>query len=362
VPRPLHECFAPCAPGLEALLAGELVALGIRDVTALGGGVAFRATTRQLYVANLGLRTANRVLVRVAAFRADSFADFERGIERVDWDAYLAPDAGVRVRATSHASALFHTGAVEERVLDYLGPGDQLVLVRLEHDRVTVSVDTSGEHLHRRGWRLATAKAPVRETLAAALLLACRWDGSVPLVDPLAGSGTIAVEAALLARRRAPGLGRSFAVQAWPSFEPGTWASAVGAARAAERDPTVAVVATDRDAGAVRAARDNAERAGVAGDVEVRQAAVSDLALPAEPGWVVTNPPYGERVGAGRALYGALGHAVATRGGAPWRIGLLVADPALARATGLALTERLRTTNGGIPVHLLTGGVRVGKA
>jgi putative N6-adenine-specific DNA methylase len=354
VARTVLDCFAPCAPGVEPLLSTEMAALGVRSARQVAGGVAFRATVRELYAANLWLRTANRVLVRVGSFRATTFAELEHGVEAVDWSPYLAGGADVRV--TSRGSRLYHAGAVQERVAALLGAGDQRVHVRVDRDQVVLSVDASGDHLHRRGWRLATAKAPLRETLAAALL-AATWDAAVPLVDPFCGSGTIPIEAALLARGVPPGAGRPFAFQTWPSFQPGTWASVTGAARASARPQAgVAIVAADRDAGAVRATRENAERAGVAADIEVRRSTVSELAPPPGPGWLLTNPPYGDRVQAGRALYGALGKVLHDRCRG-WHLGLLVEDSTLAALTAVELHERLRTTNGGIPVRLLTGTV-----
>jgi putative N6-adenine-specific DNA methylase len=360
VRRPLLDCFAASTPGLEQITAAELEALGLR-VRVGRGGVGFRGTTRQLYAANLHLRTANRVLVRVGSFSAYDFAALEQGVAAIDWSPWVS--GAVAVRAASHASTLFHTGAIEERVLDAIGgsreheEAAQLVLVRVDHDVVTISVDASGEHLHRRGWRRVTAKAPLRETLAAAVLMGCGWDGSVPLVDPCCGSGTIAIEAALIARARAAGTDRAFAFQRWPSFEAGTWASVAGAARAAERtEAGVAVVAADRDPGAVAATIANAERAGVVNDLEVRRAAVSDLTLPPAPGFVVTNPPYGERVASGRGLFATLG-AVLRERGAGWRVAMLVPDERLVRPMGLQWREQLRAANGGIGVRLLTAAV-----
>jgi putative N6-adenine-specific DNA methylase len=373
------DCLAVCAPGLEALVRAELEALGVRPGRTIRGGVTFTATTRRLYAANVWLRTASRVLVRVAQFRAATFAALERHADEIDWSPWLGDGVRPAFRVASHASRLYHTGAIAERLARSTGghadaassasaessaPGsdrgdgapEQLVVVRVARDLVTVSVDASGAHLHRRGWRRTTAKAPLRETLAAAMVTATGWDGAVPLVDPLCGSGTVAVEAALAASGRAPGRSRSFAFEQWPSFEPGTWASVradVARADRAAADATVApIVAADRDAGAVRAARDNAARAGVGDLVEVRQAPIAETlsSLPSPPGWIVTNPPYGARVGGGdlRDLYATLGRAPG------WRVGLLAADRALAGHLGRPLAEAFRTTNGGIPVTFWT--------
>jgi putative N6-adenine-specific DNA methylase len=381
-----HETFTVCLPGLEPFVAAELLALGARPGIQTGG-VRATLSPRQLGAAHLHLRTATRLLVRVGRFESRTFAAFQGAVAGLDWAPFIAPGTPVRVRATSHGSALWHTGAVAERVLTAIpgavphhgtedgtedgsvlddgGPpdqaGTQTVFVRVDRDRVTVSIDASGEPLHRRGWRGPTAKAPLRSTLAAAMVLASGWDGRRPLIDPFCGSGTIPVEAALLARGLPPGGQRGFAFQAWPRFEPGTWASVVGAARAGVRPAAgVPILARDRDDGAVAATRTNAGRAGVGGDLDVERATISDLAPPpgTDPGWVLTNPPYGHRVRGGadlRDLYARLGQVVGGR--LPgWHVGLLVGDTALAGHTRLPLTPRWRSSNGGIPVHFLATG------
>jgi putative N6-adenine-specific DNA methylase len=368
VPPARHDCLVVCTPGLETVLHGELTALGVRTATPTRGGVAVALTERQLYAVNLWARTATRVLVRIGSFPARTFAELEDGAATLAWHRYLGGDRAPVFRVSASASRLYHSGAIAQRLAAACGrppglPGDidagtgQLVVVRLHRNRCTVSVDSSGAALHRRGWRLATAKAPLRETLAAALLLAAGWDGTTPLVDPFCGSGTIPIEAALLARDLAPGLGRGFAFQHWGGFRPGTWASVMGEARRRARPAAeVALVASDRDEGAVTATRANAERAGVLADVEVSRRTVSDVVPPAGtgPGWLLTNPPYGSRVGGGdlRNLHARLGR-VARERLPGWRVGLLVVDPRLAGHTGLALHEALRTTNGGIDVRLL---------
>ena len=207
---------------------------------------------------------------------------------------------------------------------------------------------------------MASAKAPLRETLAAAMLLAMEWDGSAPLVDPLCGSGTIPIEAALLARRIPPGWRRRFAFESWPEFKPSVWEYVRGeAGKDVLEKAAVPIVAADRDAGAVQACADNAERAGVADDLSIRRAALtatlSDLELASlPPGLVLTNPPYGVRVGESgrlRDLYASLGNAM--RGPlTDWSLGFVTSDPALAAATGLPLSGMLDTSTGGLPIRL----------
>jgi putative N6-adenine-specific DNA methylase len=242
--------------------------------------------------------------------------------------------------------------------------GGQLVVVRFIRDGCTVSIDSSGVLLHQRGYRQAVAKAPLRETIAAALLLAGGWRGSRPLVDPFCGSGTIAIEGALLARRIAPGLAaasrepRPYAFQHWPGYDAAAFQVIVDRSR--ERilpAADVPIVAADRNAGAIAAAESNAGRAGVRADVELLRQPLSQLRPPGHPGHVVTNPPYGVRIGERdelEPLYAALGRMAAEelRG---WTIVLLAAEPELAAATRLRLRELFATRNGGIAVRALTG-------
>ena len=244
--------------------------------------------------------------------------------------------------------------------MQYLGADCALFVVRFERDVCTISADSSGELLHRRGYRLATAKAPLRETLAAGVLAAMRWDGREPLVDPMCGAGTIAIEAALLARRMAPGLARAFSCERWPNAPAGDFEALRTAALAAARPRApVPILASDRDAGAIAAARTNAERAGVHGDITFRTCALADLHPPPGPGLLLTNPPYGARVGGRddlRNLYAQLGK-VARERCPGWSLAFLSADRALEAQVKLPLAQVLRFQNGGIPVRLVAGRV-----
>lgn len=369
-------CFAVTAPGIERLVADELSTLGNShriecDAPELGG-VAFRTDPAGLYAANLHLRVASRVLVRVGSFHAATFHELERHAARIPWRSFVAPDRPVEFRVTARKSRLYHQGAVAQRLLAAAaasgipgdaGPGSgapQEFVVRLQRDECTISADASGELLHRRGYRLAAAKAPLRETLAAAMLGAVRWDGTAPLIDPMCGSGTIPIEAALLARRIPPGIGRRFAFMGWPGFDEAAWNSVLDdARRRITPRAAVAILGSDRDAGAIAAATANAERAGVAADIEWRQAAISAVTPPPGLGWIVTNPPYGIRVGERRKLrdlFAQLGN-VARRCCPGWQVAFLAAHPELERQTGLELTPTMATENGGIRVRLVQGRV-----
>ena len=359
----------------------EARALGL-PVRAEEGGIGWRGDVRSVLVANIGLRIASRVLVRMASFEARSFVELERWGRRVPWSLVVKPGGRVRFRVTCRKSRLYHSDAVAQRLalaVQRAVPGAvaeegsaaeedapasddaALFVVRFNHDRCTVSADASGELLHRRGYRQATAKAPLRETLAAAVVMASEWDGVGPLVDPMCGSGTIPIEAALLARRVPPGARRRFAIEGWPGVpaELGNTVRAELSGSALAASPS-AIVGSDRDAGAIESARGNAERAGVAADVDFGVHALSAMPLPAAArGWIVSNPPYGVRVGDGsrvRDLWAQLGNVLRRR--APgWRVTLLSPDPALERQLGFKVHVVTRTTNGGIPVRIVSGEV-----
>jgi putative N6-adenine-specific DNA methylase len=361
-----HQCFAVCAPGLERFVSEELVGLGIRRAHLQTGGVTFDATTRELYAANVWCRTATRVLVRVARFRARDFTQLQNGVASVDWDDWLPADRAVHLRVSSTRSRLYHTGAIEERVRRVLDRDEssaddaQLLVVRAVDDVVTISADASGAPLYKRGWRTNAGKAPLRESLAAAMILATSWRGEQPLVDPFCGSGTIAIEAATMATGRAPGSRREFAFQRWPSFQPGTFAS-VRATMHGHDESRGRIIARDRDAGAVETTLANAERAGLSDRIEVQRATISELGEidVGESGWIITNPPYGKRVSSRddlRDLFARFGD-VARHAFPGWHVGLLVADGRPAGHARLPVHEQFQTRNGGIPVSFVTGRV-----
>ena len=377
VTAPVAElaCFAVAAPGLEPLVGAELQAIRARHPLTIEapepGGLGFRTDLAGLYAANLHLRIASRVLVRVGSFHAAAFHELERHARRLPWSHFVKDGQSVSFRVTSRKSRLYHQDAVAERLLAAVGAGlavapaedggaAQEFVIRLHRDQCMVSADASGELLHRRGYRLDTGKAPLRETLAAAMLAAAGWTGQAPLLDPMCGSGTIPIEAAMLARRIPPGIDRSFPFERWPEFDRELWRTVRDMARdrmlAASPVP---ILGSDRDAGAVQAATGNAERAGVGADVTWRRAAVSAIEPPRPTGWVVTNPPYGVRVGERnrlRDLYAQFGNVM--RAKCPgWEVAMLTAHSELERQTGLPLESRFETTNGGIRVRLMRARV-----
>jgi putative N6-adenine-specific DNA methylase len=365
------EIFAVCAPGLEPVLLEEVQALGCKG-KASAGGVEIEGTMRDVQRLNLWLRTASRVLVRLGAVKATAFPELVRKAAALPWERYLRPGAAASLRVTCRKSRLYHSGAVAERLHaamearlgakvqaekgsseDEEGEGPQLIVARFDRDVCTVSADSSGALLHQRGYRGPQAKAPLRETLAAALLLAAGWKGETPLCDPLCGSGTIAIEAALIATRRAPGIARTFAFQKWPGFDVRPFQDLLAAATAGlgpQASGLGQFEASDHDAGAVAATRENAARAGVT--IEIVQRQLAQLPAADGPGLIACNPPYGVRVGGdARQIFRELGDAARRRPG--WRVAAVVADERAAKAAGLRWTRLLRTQTGGIPVQFL---------
>lgn len=373
------DAFAVSAPGLESIVASELVGLGIAGASIVDGGVEFSAKPRQLWEANLHLRTASRVLVRLAKFRALTFAELEKKARNIPWERVVSHAQRVTLRVTCRKSRLYHSDAVAERLArdlkarigaevgaserdeetDPASEETQLIIVRFDHDHCTVSADSSGAHLHQRGYRTAVTEAPVRETLAAALVIASGWDKTSPLMDPFCGSGTIPIEAAMIAGRIAPGRHRPFRFMQWPKFESGAWKQVLAAAKRREKlDSVPAILGSDRSAASIRAATENAERAGVSGVVRFERVDALSVEPVLPPGWLVSNPPYGVRLGdadEARTLMTQFGQRLRQRFGG-WQLGLL-APARFERLRGIGLESGPQTTNGGLRVQVLTGVV-----
>lgn len=365
--------FATCAPGLEAVLHEELRALGMARLERQVKGVRFEGTMRDAFVANLWLRTAVRVLWRVARFTAPDAETLYRGAAAVDWSRYLGHGGTLRCHARSKDSSLRHTRFVSQCVKDAIVDQfrerrrwrpdvarehpDLRVHVQLHRDVATLSVDTSGESLHKRGWRRYQGHAPLAETLAAALVLVSDWDGRAPLLDPFCGSGTILVEAAWLAAGKAPGGLRRFACERFPGADAEAFAEERRRARDAEKVPRkLRLVGRDLDARHVAGARRNLEAAGVS---DLAELAPGDFReIPTRPGWnarIVTNPPYGRRLADGRALratYRAFAEFVRERCGG-YGLAVLVEKGALAEPLRRLGGERIPFENGGLRCEIL---------
>ena len=322
------EMLAPCHFGLEAVLKKEIYELGYEPSEVTDGRVFFTGDAEAVCRANLNLRTAERVLISAGRFSAKTFDELFEQVKALPWEQFLPKDARFWVKkASSVKSALFSPSdiqsIVKKAIVERLKSvyhiswfeetgADYPIRVFLYKDEVTVALDTSGDSLHKRGYRPAAGKAPISETLAAALLMLTPWKPDRILLDPFCGSGTFPIEAAMMAARIAPGVGREFTAEAWTNLiAKKQWYEAVSEAEEG-KDLSVKtdIQGYDIDAAVVSIARENASRAGVGKLIHFQQRDVADLRHPKSYGFLITNPPYGERIAEREelpALYRTLG-------------------------------------------------------
>jgi putative N6-adenine-specific DNA methylase len=339
------DIFLVTVPGLEDVLCAEVRSKGFNSPRAVPGGVTIKGAWPDVWRANLWVRGAGRVLAKVASFKVSRLTELEAKARQVRWGTVLRPDVPFHVEATCKQSRIFHTGAAAQRIetaiREELGAPvspDAPVLVRalIDNDICTLSVDTSGDLLHRRGYKEAVGAAPMRETMASLFLRQCCYDGSEPVLDPMCGSGTFVIEAAEIAARLNPGRARSFAFEHLATFDAAAW-QRMREVRS-QRVPPVRFYGSDRDANAIVMARENAARAGVGDWTDFRQSTISEITPPdGPPGLVIANPPYGTRIGDKTkllALYRSLGQVLMARF-CGWRVGIITSDAKLARATAL---------------------------
>ncbi len=364
---PSFELFLTAPPGLEPYLCEEAHSLGYPDAEVLPGGVMLKGTWQDIWRLNVSLRGATRVLARFAAFRAPHLAQLDKRARRVPWSDILRPDVPVRVEASCTRSRIYHDRAAAQRIeralheelgVEISADAPLRLMARIEDDLCTLSLDTSGAPLHQRGTKQAVGKAPLRESLAALLLRAAAFDPAETVVDPMCGSGTIPLEAAGIASGRLPGIDREYAFMRLPSFDDGEWQ------RLLATPPTWQGAGKswgyDRDQGAIAAATANAMRAGLDGCTTFVRQPVSALRPPTEePGLVMTNPPYGARIGnknALRSLYFSFGDTL-MRHFSGWRVAFITSEPSLARATGLPLLPNgPPIPHGGLKIRLYQTG------
>jgi len=371
-PQHCVNCFAAVPRGSEEIAAGELKALGIEGAVAVRGGVAFTVDRAGLYRANLWLRTASRVLVNLSTFACPSQNELYAGVHAIDWNELITTDMTLAVDCTLRDSALTHSGfvalktkdAIVDRIREQCGSRpnvntsspDVRINIHLAKNVCTVSLDSSGDSLDRRGYRLERNEAPLRETLASAIIALTGWDGSIPLADPMCGSGTIPVEAALLAARVAPGRNRSFGFERWRDFDARLWERIQHEAESGIRTLPVGLISGyDSDSRALAIARRNAEAAGFSGQVHFFHTALEEFKPEGDKGVVIINPPYGKRMGEEeelKELYCRIGDILKQRCRG-WTGFVLTGNLELAKYIGLKASRRFVLFNGPIECRLL---------
>ncbi len=364
------ELVAPCHFGMEAVLKKEIYDLGYDITKVEDGRVSFAGDPEAVCRANIFLRTAERVLIQVGRFRAVTFEELFQGIKSLAWEEYIPENGKFWVKkASSIKSKLFSPSdiqsvvkkAMAERLKEHYGrewfPEDGApypVRIFLLKDEVMAVLDTSGDSLHKRGYRTMTCKAPLTETLAAALLLLTPWKPDRILVDPFCGSGTFPIEAAMIAAGIAPGMKRSFTAEQWTNFiDEELWSMCVEEAEEmVNPDVQVDIQGYDIDAEAVRAARENARRAGVGDLIHFQQRSVSQLRHPKKYGFLIANPPYGERLSDKEelpGLYRQIGEAY--RGLDAWSMYLITAYEDAERQIGRKADKNRKIYNGMIKAY-----------
>lgn len=361
------EIFLACVPGLESALLSEVTSHGFKSATKDKGGITLKGTWQDVWRANLLVRGASHVLVRLGNFRALHLAQLDKRARKFPWLETLKPDVPVRVEATCKKSRIYHHKAATQRIENALTEeagisiskdADVCIKLRILDDMCTISVDSSGEPLHKRGHKKAVNKAPMRENLAALLLRQCGYDGSEPVIDPMCGSGTFVIEAAEIAEGLYAGRTRKFAFEQLVGFNHETWLKMKSATGGALTEAQF--YGFDRDKGAVTMSAANAERSGVEKSTRFATQSISALSAPDGPtGLVIVNPPYGARVGDSkklRTLYQTLGKTLLS-GFTGWRVGLVTNSEGLSKATKLPFRGKpLAFSHGGIPVKLFKTG------
>jgi len=361
------ELIATATFGLEAVVKRELQNLGYGDVNVSDGRVDFAGDLKAVPRANLWLRSADRVLLKVGEFKASTFDELFEKTKVLPWSDWIPPDGRFPVNGKSIKSRLFSISdcqaIVKKAVVESLKrkytvewfpeTGLEFVIqVALLNDVATLTLDTSGEGLHKRGYRREAGEAPLKETLAAALVELSYWRKDRLLLDPFCGSGTIPIEAALIGRNIAPGLNRSFASESWPALDRNLWKEArVEAFRAIDNGAAIRILASDVDPQAVTIARENAAEAGVEDCVEFAVKPLREVALPGKYGIVITNPPYGQRIGAKKELgklYQDMGKIIGVD--PTWSVYVLTADENFESFYGARADRKRKLYNGNIKV------------
>jgi putative N6-adenine-specific DNA methylase len=361
-------CSVPCLFGLEGLVSDELKRLKMENVRAENGRVLFDGGWTEIARANLCLRMGERVLIVLGEFPAPTFDALFEGTKALPWETIIPKTGTFPIRCRTVNSALHSMPDCQKIVkkaisvrlgqkyhIDWLPETGELYQIRVSilKDVASLAIDTTGSGLHKRGWRAQGNDAPLRETLAAAMVNLARYRGRDTFVDPFCGSGTICIEAALAATNRAPGLARDFSAKHWTTMTQSVWQEETEAAHAREFHGDYRIFGSDIDPKSVAIARSNAKKAGVADLIDFREADARTVALPEGGGLLVANPPYGQRLGEQRdaqRLYQELGRRMAKEEG--WKQYLITSEPEFERYYGRRATKKRKLYNGMIQCNL----------
>ncbi len=362
------ELIATSAFGLEAVVARELQELGYTEQKVEDGRVTFIGDELAICRCNLWLRAADRVLVKIGQFHAPDFGALFDQVENLPWHEWLPVDAKFPVSGKSVRSNLHHEPTIQsvtkKAIVESLKRNYQRhwfqeigteyqIEVSLLKDEALLSIDTSGVGLHKRGYRANSGMAPLRETTAAALVLLSYWNRERPFLDPFCGSGTIAIEAAMIGRNRAPGMSRGFLCEQWSQLTRAHWKQAREEARdKALGKPTLSLLASDIDENVLRIAQSNAIEAGIGSDIDFKKMDVLELKTALEYGCVITNPPYGERLGddeSAAAIYDDMADAFGPL--STWSIYVLTSHPGFERYFKRRANRKRKLYNGRIECH-----------
>jgi putative N6-adenine-specific DNA methylase len=368
-----NRLFATTTKGAELALVKELQHLGVTNTTEKPGGVSFSGDLADAYKANMWLRTANKVLIPLVEFVTSSEEQLYKGALKINWREHLelgmtfAVDASARNSKITHSkyAALKVKDAIADQFRNKMGKRpdvnpanpDLLINVHIAKDVCTISLDSSGESLNKRGYRVGSVEAPMRETLAAALVELSEWDAKTPFVDPMCGSGTILIEAALKATNTAPGLiRRRFAFKRWPNFSKKAWDDIIrDAERKIKKDDIPLIIGHDISKRALVVANENLKAADLVGAVKLRSGNISEFRPPQGPGTIIVNPPYGERIGEVRELeelYKTIGD-VFKQNCKGYQAFIFTGNLSLAKKVGLKTSRRIPLYNGPIESRFL---------